>query len=97
MEGILKKINCMEDLAVELLGIFKDGILARVVIGKTKPLTYRISNLQNWALKDGVQIGSINELINICNKYIDDGTRHYEIIGRLGIEGENIISLDRRG
>ena len=93
MENDLKKIKCVEDLAIELLGIFKDGMLARIIAGKTKPLTYRISRLQYWALKDGVQIKSINELIDICNGYIKNDNMHYEIIGRLGIKGENIIAL----
>ena len=95
MEESLKKIKCVEDLAIELLGIFKDGILARIIVGKTKPLTYRISRLQYWAKKDGVQINSVDELIGICNKYVDDDSKHYEIIRRLGIKGENIVEFSR--
>ena len=95
MENNLKKINSIEDLAIELLGIFKDGVLARIIVGKTKPLTYRISKLQYWAIKDSVEVNSINELINICNKYIEDSSRNYEVIGKLGIKGENIIALSK--
>lgn len=97
MEDSLKKIKCVEDLAIELLGIFKDGILARIIAGKTKPLKYRISKLEKWAVKDSVQINSVNELIDICNKYIDDNSKHYEIVGRLGIKGENIVEFSRGG
>jgi hypothetical protein len=50
--------------------------------------------LQYWALKDGVQIKGVNELIDICNEYIKDSTRNYEVVGRLGIKGENIIALN---
>lgn len=95
MENDLRKIKCVEDLATELLGIFKDGVLARIVDGKTKPLKYRISKLEMWAVKDGIKINGVNKLVDICNKYIDDSSKHYEIIGKLGIKGENIISLNR--
>lgn len=95
MENDLGKINSVEDLAIELLGIFKDGMLARIIAGKTKPLTYRISRLKYWVIKDDIEINSIDELINICNKYIKDSSNNYEIIGRLGVKGENIIALSR--
>ena len=95
MEDSLKKIKCVEDLAIELLGIFKDGILARIIEGKTKPLLYRISKLERWAIKDGIQIDSVNELIDICNKYINDDSKHYEIVRRLGIKGENIVEFSK--
>lgn len=95
MEDSLKKIKSIEDLAIELLGIFKDGILARIIAGKTKPLTYRISKLKKWAVKDSVQINDIDELIDICNRYIKNNNMHYEVIGRLGIKGENIIALNK--
>ena len=97
MEDNLKKIKSMDDLAVELLGIFKDGILARIIVGKTKPLKYRISKLKTWAINDSIPISSVSELVDICNKYINDDSKHYEIVGRLGIKGENIVEFSRGG
>ena len=96
MESELKKIKTTEDIMIELIGIFKDGILSRVVSGKTKPLTYRISILQEWAFKDGIKINSIKDLIDDCNKYISNNMRHYEIVGRLEIKGNNIVSLSNK-
>ena len=95
MEEKLKKIKNNKDLAIELLGIFKDGVSSRVIDGKIKPLKYRTSRLQYWADIDGVQIGNIQDFLNICNEYINDSKNNYEIIGRLVVKGENIICAAR--
>ena len=96
MEENLKRIKNIEDLAIELLGIFKDGVMSRIVMEKTKPLTYSMFKLQNWATKDAINIGDIQEFLDICNKYIADSSKNYEIIGKLKIKKGDIVSSDGR-
>lgn len=97
MEEDLKSINCIKDLAMELLDIFKDGVLARTVDGKSKSLTYRITKLRYWANKDNIVIDDINKFLEICNGYINNNANHYEVIGKLTQKGENIICSNRGG